>query len=84
MLNEGAKNVHPGQHSFSVSWISVQYRMLEGESCKVVESHDDERLRIIFEKKSDKNGCSRACNHEMNMNAMTEGNKNQIADKCKV
>ena len=59
--------------------------MLEGESKKVVESHNDERLRLIFEKKSDKNGCSRACNCEMNMIAMTEeGKENQVAGKCKV
>ena len=39
--------------------------------------------RLTFEKKNDKNGCSRACNGKINMNAITEGNENQVAGKCK-
>ena len=76
--------------SISERWLkrhlckSLMILLLEGESHKVVESHDDERLRIIFEKKSDKNGRSRARDREMNTNAMTGGNENQVASKCKV
>ena len=55
--------------------VTLEGRVLEGESRKVVESHDNERLRLIFEQKSDKNGCLRACNHEMNTNAMAEGHQ---------
>ena len=43
----------------------------------------NERLRLMFEEKSDKNGCLRARDCEMNTNAMAEGNKNQVASKCK-
>ena len=56
-------------------------RALGGESRKIVESHEYQKLRLVIEKKSDKNGRSRARDREMDTNTITEGNENQVADK---